>query len=422
MGNEIIYNREAKEIQFIGKITSFIFYTQLFDALRNHYKENGIKKIPVFSFVYVDYFEPLVVPNLVGIGKIINQIHNREKVPLRFAQIYSTKFLDNIGFFTNVGDPQIYLEEIHVVEHGRLLQKHIPQKRGLSIYDFDSRYLGFYNNQKEQEFYNLEHKIRVYPDDSFNYYSVFIDTNSTEEELDAIRTNKYNSLTPFVKIHFENILSKINDPIQTKTILKVLTEIICNSVLYSGSFCAAMLQARTIAYVCSQCGNKTLEWDEICPICNEQETIVPQKSITISISDIGVGFEYSFEKKKEKFGKEYRDVFNQFSEQEQAKYNNYLYIFEALQFSKKKRDEDNRNNLYTLLQDIVMNNDGKMRIHYIDTQVVFNSKRCNQCKKIEPIKCSHCLLKAQKQNIQESPVRFFKSKFQGIHIEVELNF
>jgi hypothetical protein len=391
MENEIIYNSETKEIQFIGKITSFVFYTQLFDALRDHYKESGIEQIPVFSFVYVDYFESLVVPNLVGIGKIINQIHNKKKIPIKFAQISSTKFLENIGFFKNVGEPQIYGEEIHVEEHGRLMRKLITLKRGLSIYDFDPRYLGYYNNQKEQEFYNIEHRIRIYPDDSFNYYRVFLEPNSTEEQLDAIRTDKLNQLSPFVKRHFECILSKMRNSEQEKIVLKILTEIICNSVLYSGSFCAAMLQSKE---------NKT----------------------TISVSDIGVGFEYSFEKKRGKFGKKYREIFNHFSEQEQIKYKNYLYILEVLQFSKKKKEEDNRNNLYTLLQDIVMNNEGKMRIHYIDTQVIFNSNRCNNCGKIDPMKCSRCLLQAQQKDIQKSPVRFFKSKFQGIHIEVELNF
>ncbi|MFV0501775.1 MAG: hypothetical protein ACK5MH_09325 [Bacteroidales bacterium] len=387
MDNKIIYNDKTKEIQFHGDITSFVFYNELLLALREHYKDNGVKKVPLFSFMHVNYFDPLVVPNLIGIGYILKSIHKGERTPLLFTRIDSTKFLDEIWFFDNVGKPKTKSEIISTVVKGQIYGKENRYNMGEDLYDFDPRYLGFYNNLNQQHLNNPEHKVRIYEDDSYSYYKNF--DIYKEEELDAIRTDKFNKLKPIIEKHFENIISKIYDNKQIQTILNVLTEIICNSVLYSGSSCAAMLQSRN---------NKTI----------------------ISISDFGVGFEYSFNKKKEKFGDEYEYVFKEFTEEEQIKYKNYIYIFETLEYSKKKSDY--RENLYTLLRDIAIKMNGKMRIHYNDTQVIFTSNRCNHCSDINPIECSKCLLQSYSEDKYISPVRFYNSKYQGVHIEVEFNF
>ena len=137
----------------------------------------------------------------------------------------------------------------------------------------------------------------------------------------------------------------------------------------------------------------------------------------ISISDCGVGFEYSFEKKQEKFNKEYKNVFNEFSVEEQIKYKNFLFIFETLNYSKEKSIA--RNNLFTLLKIVLgknSNNDikeGIFRIHYNDTQVIFDPKVCAKCllSNYSPI-----------NDVQKSNLRFFDSTFRGVHIEVELKF
>lgn len=382
---EISYNKETKEIQFRGSISSFVFYNQLFDALREHYKENGFKKIPTFSFVNVAFFDPLVVPNLIGIGLVLNKVHEKERVPLNFARIDSTKFLDDTLFFDNVGEEKIYSEEIPTIENGLLVNKNVLQKMGLFIFNFDKRYLGFYNNQTVQKSNNPEHKVHIYSNDSLQYYLKFIEPGVTQKDLDAIRTDKYNELKPRVKKHFYNILRGIENRNQ---VLKVLTEIICNSVLYSDSLSAVMLHSKD--------------------------------GITkISVSDFGVGFEYSFDLKKKKFGYAFT-IFDKFSNEEQKEYRNYLYIFEALDYSKSKSNY--RENLYTLLKDVVISNDGVMRIHYIDTQVVFSSKRCKTCNKnLNPTECAKCLLQNQTVETDVSPTRFAFGKLNGVHIEVELN-
>lgn len=386
---EIIYNRDTKDIQFKGSITSFVFYEQLFNALREHYRENGLIKIPTFSFVYVDFFDPLVVPNLVGIGVILSKAHEKEKVPLNFARISSTKFLDDAWFFDNVGKEKFYNEQYATIENDRPIEKYITQKIGLSIFDFDERNLGFYNNLTVQKHNNPEHKVRMYPNDSLAYYLRYIEPETTQDDLDSIRTDKSNVLKPQIEKHFFNILKRIGNKEQVNTILKILTELVCNSVLYSDSLSAVMLHSR------------------------DQKT-------KISVSDFGVGFEYSFDLKKKKFGYTY-NIINKFSAEDQIKYKNYLFIFEALHYSKIKSDY--RENLFTLLKNIVMSRHGIMRIHYVDTQVIFTSDRCKNCnKRLNPPDCVSCLLEYKSEDKIVSPIRFDCGKLNGVHIEVEFNF
>ena len=121
-------------------------------------------------------------------------------------------------------------------------------------------------------------------------------------------------------------------------------------------------------------------------------------------------------------------MFNEFSFDEQIKYKNLLYIFEALCYSKERSNA--RDNLYTLLGLVLKKNDnsgieeGVIRIHYDDTQVIMTSKRCSKCKTFSPKECVKCLLRNYNpaNEVLKSNLRFFNSKFRGVHIEVELNF
>ena len=153
-----------------------------------------------------------------------------------------------------------------------------------------------------------------------------------------------------------------------------------------------------------------------------------EKITKISISDCGVGLEYSFKKRQEKFGGDYTKVFNMFSTAEQEKYKNFLYIFEALHYSKEKSTA--RDNLYTLLSIVLRKNDnygveeGTIRIHYNDTQVIMTSKRCFRCSKFAPDECARCLLNEYNpvNEASTSNLRFFDGRFSGIHVEVKLRF
>lgn len=401
MENNIIqYDDETKKIYFVGNITSFVFFNQLISALKEHYKKNGVTVAPVFSFVHVERFDPLVVPNLISLGHIIKSIH-KKPTRLEIVRTNATKFLDEGWFFRAVGHPNIFSEEISDEEG---IQHTINQKTGYDIYDFEPKLLGFYNDSNTSESYNARHRVYVFREDSYSYYSKFNQNNVTEKELSGIRTDKLIELEPLIIKRYSRILHedkggpKLNKK-DANVVSDILTELITNAVLYSGSHCSAMLQ---------RIGNIT----------------------KISISDGGVGFGYSLEKKKEKFGKEYRSVFNDFSAIEQVKYKNFLYIFQTLSYSKEKEESTSRDNLFTLLKMILKKQgkseiqEGTIRIHYNDTQIIMTSNRCSECNKFDPKECAKCLLRNYNPTteVSKSNLRFFDGLFKGVHIEVELKF
>lgn len=390
--NIIQYNDEVKKIYFEGNITSFVFYTQVFKALREHYKRNGVVVAPVFSFIYVDRFDPLVVPNLISLGFILYSIH-KKPTQLDIVNTNAIKFLDDGWFFKAVGKRMVYGEEF---TNEFKIRQIIKQETGYEIYDYEHQMLGFYNNEHVSIPFNPDHKVYVYPDESFLYYNKFIQDDVSEEDLGLIRSDKYHELMPSIKKRYWNVLKTLNDD-NKRTVLESITEIITNAVLYSGSPCSAMLQTKN----------------------NETK---------ISISDCGVGFEYSFEKKKQKFGKEYKNVFNEFGIEEQVKYKNFLYIFETINYSKIKSVA--RDNLFTLLEIVLKKkenkniDEGTIRIHYNDTQIIMTSRKCSNCDKFGPPECARCLLSHYNpgNEASKSNLRFFDSIYRGVHIEVELKF
>lgn len=401
--NIIQYNDEAKKIYFIGNITSFVFYNQLFDALREHYKKNEVTATPIFSFVGVNRFDPLVVPNLISLGFVLKRFYGKP-IPLEIERTNATKFLDECWFFMAAGHPNMFSEELDIWDiDGYGKRSTSIQRTGYEIYNFEPKMLGFYNNSIVSKSFNPNHRVYVFEEDSYSYYSKFIQVNTTEEELGRIRTNKCTELEPYITKRYKDILYETGkltlDEEEAQVVLDILTELITNAVLYSGSRCSAMLQ---------RIGNIT----------------------RISISDYGVGFGYSIEKKREKFGIDYKNVFNEFSVIEQIKYKNLLYIFETLSYSEEKEESTARENLYTLLKTILKKRgkskiqEGTIRIHYNDTQVIMTSNRCSACEKFAPKECAKCLLRHYNPTteVSKSNLRFFEKSFDGVHIEVELKF
>lgn len=388
--SEIIYNQENKKIQFSGYLTSFKFYHQLFSALATHYKCNGKNTIPSFSFNLVDEFDAAVIPNLIGLGLLIKRAHKGQQIDLEYLRINSTKFLESTMFFNYVGPDKIIEEEFFY--NNQVIRER--RKIGFDIFKFNSNNLGFYNNSTKSFDYNKDHKIHVYDNISYEYYKNYNeikDKDKLEEKLDSIRTKINRDLEPKVKKHFSRIIKYNERPDnEVKTILKILTELICNSILYSYSPCIALLQSKSNI---------------------DFETKEKRKKTYLSISDIGIGLAGSFQYKPN-FK---REVTKTFQSKFKKQLENYLLIFDALHYSKEK----NRENLYTLLK-LVINSGGKMRIHYDNVQVVFTTKRCFGCEVI-PNKCAKCLLDNFSTDPLISPIRFLPYIFKGIHIEVELD-
>lgn len=392
--NVILFNKEDNVIYFSGYTSSFVFYNQLFTALREHYRKNGVTVAPIFSFIYVERFDPLVVPNLISLGFILKSIHNDIPIRLEITNSNATKFLDNGWFFKAVGEKRSFGEELDIDGSG--IRRLVKRVTGYEVYDYESKMLGFYNFSNVSRPFNPDHRVYIYPDDSYSYYKEFIKEDVNEESLGLIRSDKFQELKPVIEKRYWNILKNLNYE-NKRIVLDVLTEIITNAILYSGSHCSAMLQTKN----------------------NETK---------ISISDCGVGFEYSFKKKQERFKKDYKNVFNEFSAEEQVKYKNFLYIFETLNYSKEQSVA--RDNLYTLLKIVLGKSsdknieEGVFRIHYNDTQVIMTSKKCSSCERFDPKMCAKCLLSHYStfKEISKSNLRFFDSAFRGVHVELELKF
>ncbi len=376
--SEITYQNDV--ISFAGEITSLKFYNQIFGALTEHYKHSGKTAVPIFSFENVTRFEPKVVPNLIGIGLILRQYH-KIPIPLKIINSEAIGFLNHINFFKIVGPKSEISEDIYI-KNARYLNSYIT---GLDIYNFEEGFLGFYGNKHELPKYRKEHKAHVYLNNSYEYYTLynsFKNDKNLERILEEKRTKTYEDfeLNKIPK-DFGIVLSDyiINTEFYFE-IIKILSEIVTNAVLYSYSPCIAMLNT------------------------NKFKT-------TISISDFGIGLEGSI-KYKPSFNREITEFFKKESLYS-TRLNDFLLIMDCLNYSKNK----DRENLWRLKERIKLIQ-GVLRIHYNTTQVVFASK-CNDCKK-DVFDCAKCILKSAKDDIEKSSLRIYPNTLKGFHIEIEI--
>lgn len=137
----------------------------------------------------------------------------------------------------------------------------------------------------------------------------------------------------------------------------------------------------------------------------------------ISVADSGIGFEESFLKarRKLKMVEKFQDV--------EQKFQNYLIIMSALNYSFEKHITDKREDLWTLRTNII-NNNGTFKIQYKNTQVIFSCNRCRGCRKIEGkddiSMCVQCLMDKYSMDTY-SPIKIFNIGFQGVRIEIIIN-
>ena len=125
----------------------------------------------------------MVVPNLISLGFILKSIHSKPtplEIPniLEIASRKAIKFLDNGWFFKVVGQKNSFSEELDI--NGSKELSTVKQETGYELYDFEPKMLGFYNVSIS---YNPDHRVCVYRDESYTYYSKFVQEGVSEEEL-----------------------------------------------------------------------------------------------------------------------------------------------------------------------------------------------------------------------------------------------
>jgi hypothetical protein len=381
-------NQEIKEIDFIdgkilfsGILTSFKFYTHIFSALTKHYEENGMNNIPTFSFINVNRFDPKVIPNLIGIGLILKQYH-RQKIPLEIINSEAIGYLYFINFFRIVG-PKIEVSEEVIIKNKIYNVEYIT---GLDIFNFNEKYLGFFGNRHVPLKYRKEHKTHIYFNNSYEYYKLYIeyqlDKKILEQKLEEKRTQTFEDFElNKVPKDFGTILSDyVIDNDFYEALIKVISELTTNAVLYSYSPCVATVNTNRF-------------------------------STTISLSDFGIGLEGSIKYKPNFINK----ITNEFKEHGlyRDSLKDFLLVMDCLQYSMEKK----RENLWSLKERIIKYH-GTLRIHYNTVQIVFAS-RCINCNK-KVIDCAHCLLRNAKEDYEMSTLRIYSNRLNGFHIEIEI--
>ncbi|MBP3577211.1 MAG: hypothetical protein J6K15_03780 [Lachnospiraceae bacterium] len=208
------------------------------------------------------------------------------------------------------------------------------------------------------------------------------------EDLVQRRNFIFDCLFDRTKVIYENILSDTNQLPKSviDTTISSIAEIETNAIIYSQSY--------SFTYVASD-----------------------RFGTNISVADSGIGFEKSFEKA----GRELFTLVG--SDNIDLKFRNYLVIMNALNYSYQKHLKEEREDLWSLKNNVV-NNNGILKIQYRNTQVIFSCNRCKYCTKNENKKdisaCVKCLLERYSED-SYSPIKLFNVGFQGVRIEITIN-
>jgi len=232
--DNIIY---VEPIEGVREFSTYCFYNSFLPKVQMHYQNN--RTAPIFSFEKLHYINPLVLPNLLGIGQYLKMFHDK---PIELKLNYNPQiiyYLDKLNFFKICEKPTAF------------------NPIGLNIFNFDDRYLGGYSSFIEKE-QRVEHKIQY-------YRPIF----ENDEQSMSLHDELHEDLTLFtLPHHFGRVL---RDSIPEEYIyesIESIAEPISNGILHSESITWGIAQTTPKPY------SKTL----------------------LSISDIGIGFEASLKK------------------------------------------------------------------------------------------------------------------------------
>lgn len=349
-------------VYFPVKITNFKLYSNIMDELSRFYM-NGETMNPVLSFANTEFIEYETIPVLMGIIDIIFNV-NKEPVYLEFVNrtnllncLKHSNFFKCADEFGYISYDKEIIEEIYNDNNN-----YSKKLREAHILHYYMPFMGFFNKSKtEQEVIRNELLEKMYR------VIIPLDFNVVMQDIKQLWTNQLDNFTV------------------------VLSELISNSILYSQSICYAFFYS------------------------NKYNT-------KMSICDVGGGLENSLKFRRGEFPYLENKVtyFNDLKYKYKYLYPNYsldsfFLIMEALYYSELKE----RINLF-YLKKLVVNNKGKIRIHTGNTQVIFTSKRCENCNK-QILECIPCLLHGVQYNSKHSPVRIFDWKLKGVRIEIEFD-
>lgn len=414
MENEVIFLTRNERT-----LSSFVFYSEILDDLRNFYHSENYNKNnnpPIFSFEECSRISPEVLPLLISLGSYLKKHHN-QFIELKLnnnlgkKELDFLRFLEYSGFFNIVGDRKIDVSN-------KLYFSETPSQ----IFNFKDELIGGFDTISNSKY---PQRLCKFNKSSFSIPS--LSSKNFESERSELLTYLRVFITHNVNFFDYNakFLSKMYigykaDENEKTDLTDILAELSANSLIYSDE--------EEVVYI----------WHS------------GPKEIILSISDFGKGFYSSLSTKSDSENYNKLELFNHLKDLEGIKVleknfkQDLLSIYEALFFSSLKL----REGLIDIILIIILEVDGKIRIHNNSTQVIFTSNRNSdffkELKKIRieilkklyinesisnlKLKLIDLFIQNFKitfsqisENINYSPIRFYKTVMPGVHIEVELN-
>ena len=390
------------------------FYSDFLESVSKYYSSEST--IPSFKLVengdediYNSNYriDPITIPLLLSLFEQLQKFHKSPVELLLYNNKATIKLLDFLYgsyFFYLCGDN---------------LNPTYP--KGRHIASFNDGFIGNLEGRNQRS----EHKVRAYSLDDDNLTDLLAGFEKEENKRDFLISH----YTYKVREHFEELLFENQSTLSYhNTYIDILSELITNGVLHSKSQTFALM-------------------------------FVDRFKTKFSISDNGIGFEASMQLKESTFYYTYNDLKSILVDKKirvniSDKILDNLYsIFETLYYSSIKE----RKGLFDLMINVVLNSKGYFRLHTENCQVVISNRMMDElinldsCRK-EIYECHNRYLQKtiddenyrnnlidlsiqmqknfvkffekaiEKYNsdIKFSSLRFYKVKFRGVHIEVEI--
>lgn len=343
---------EDKGLSLNNNVTSMRVYEEFLYQLNRWYRSGDDISEPIIDLSEVEWLDSAAIPNILSIGNIMRIFHKKPIKLLLPNNMNVLNYLSNSNFFlaSSVKGIELFEYDSELIDRANFfVAKENRDKHKIQYY---LPYIGYYDIEKEEK--QLELRSEIY-----------------EEVRYAIVPNRYRE----VIMDKENLSDN-----EVDVLLDVISEVICNSMLYSKSISYATIQTNRF------------------------------KSI-FSISDTGIGFKKSLISKKN-YKSSIGNSENTRTIKDKKEYYDFFAIMEMMEYSYLQ----DRRNLWSL-KNIIVNKGGTLRIHNNSTQVIYSSNKCAGCHK-HARECVDCFLKSYNEG--RSNIRIFKASLRGVHIEVEL--
>ena len=407
-------DNEQPIIKSDSTFTPYKFYTEFLEELAAYYRQaNQVVTFRLFEKGDEDIYnahyqiDPIVIPLLLSLLEQLSKFHKCE-LPLSLhnnrATIDVLEFLYKSDFFYLAGNNQ---------------NPSYPVGRNIIKYD-----RGYFGTFKGKQF-RKDHRVRGYSLADDGLRNALNDLGTEEQKRDFLISH----YTYKVREHFQELLFDNDFTADIYNIyIDILSELITNSVLHSGSNAYALM-------------------------------FVDRFRTKFSISDNGVGFGVSMKKKEETFFYIPNGIKKVLAEKIRISnvpapiLDNLFTIFETLYYSSLKE----RHGLFDLMVTVVLESKGYFRIHNDNCQVIISNKMMDELTRLYDQRTAiynlhnqyllNIIPKAQWESglksrsheikdafisfcekavarysadIKYSSLRFFKVKFRGVHIEVEI--